>query len=98
VYLYGKVFHSELMVLRVFFRGDQGNTRFGFVPSKKIKKAVQRNLVKRRLREICRFYYPFLKPGYDVVVNVKVTAVNAPYPELRDDFYGLLRRAGLLAD
>jgi len=95
VYLDGKAFYGKFITLRVLSRGDLDDTRFGFAPSRKIRRAVDRNLVKRRYREICRKCYPFLKSGYDVVVNIKESAVTATFAELRDDFYGLLKRAGL---
>jgi len=41
--------------------------RFGFSVSKKLGKAVKRNLIKRRMKEICRLYGYNLNNGYDYV-------------------------------
>lgn len=60
--------------------------RLGLIVSKKVsKKAVQRNLVKRRLREIFRLNYQELQSG-DFLVIAKQNALKASYQELEKDF------------
>ena len=46
-------------------------SRFGFIVGKNFsKKAVQRNRIKRRLREVVKNFLPQIKKGFDVVVVV----------------------------
>ena len=47
---------AAAFVLQAKRRGDQGPARFGFTVSKKVGNAVERNRVRRRLREIVRLH------------------------------------------
>ncbi len=74
-----------------------GRSRLGLTTGAKIGKAVRRNRVRRRLREIYRLREPGLKPGYDLVVVARGRAVEASYRELERHFASLLKRLGLEA-
>lgn len=69
-------------------------SRYGFSVTKKVGKAVQRNRVKRLLREIVRLQS--LKPGWDIVLIARPAAVNADYNQLERTVTRLLARAQLL--
>ena len=89
------------LILYVRPRGPQaGPSRFGFVISKKIaKRAHDRNLLKRRLREICRHdLMPRLRPGavVDALFVTRAPAPTATFAELAADVGLLSRQAGLL--
>jgi ribonuclease P protein component len=73
---------------------DLGLSRYGFSVTKKVGKAVQRNRLKRLLREIMR-QQP-LRPGWDIVFIVRPVAVNADYHALETAVGDLLARARLL--
>jgi len=45
---------APAFLLQARKRGDEGPVRFGFTVSKKVGNAVERNRVRRRLREIVR--------------------------------------------
>lgn len=65
----------------------------GITASKKVGNAVQRNLVKRRLREIFRHESTKINQSADLVVIARHSAVEAPFRELREDFARSLKRA-----
>jgi ribonuclease P protein component len=74
--------------------------RFGFVISKKIaKKSHDRNLLKRRLREICRTkIIPAARAGRmaDVLIVARSGAAEADFHTVETEIDQLCRRAGLL--
>ncbi len=71
-------------------------SRYGFVVSKRIGKAVVRNKVKRLFREILRQIW--LKPGWDIVFIARPQAASASFVDLRKITLGLLAQAQLLAE
>ncbi len=71
-------------------------TRFGFVVSKRVAGAAhERNLVRRRLRELARAALPDVRTGVDVVVIAQTAARTATFQELRLALAQLLLRAQL---
>lgn len=74
-----------------------GHNRYGVIVSKRVGKAVTRNLVKRRLREILREFdrAGTIAPGMDVAIIVRPATAAATFAELRDGVGALLRRAAL---
>jgi ribonuclease P protein component len=71
-------------------------SRYGFSVTKKVGKAVQRNRVKRLLREIMRVQS--LEPGWDMVFMARSAAVDADYHRLKGAVTRLLDRARLLVN
>lgn len=73
------------------------HSRFGFAVGKKLGKAVQRNKIKRRLREQLRLHLQadHLRSGIDVIVIARHAAKDADYNTLRRALNQLLSRARL---
>ena len=69
-------------------------SRYGFSVTKKVGKAVQRNRLKRLLREITRLQS--VKPGWDIVLIVRSVAVTADYHQMEEAVTKLLTQAQLL--
>lgn len=83
---------DDLFLLRVRYDGEQ-KPRLGLAISKKhAKLAVQRNRIKRQLREAFRHCYERLAPGDYVVVN-RPNARTAPAAQLRQSAVALLLAA-----
>lgn len=73
-------------------------SRFGFSISKRIGNAVERNRIKRRLREAVRLRMDSIKPGWDIVFIARRPIRKADYHEMDVACARLLRRAHLLVE
>lgn len=69
-------------------------TRCGFSVGRRVGKAVVRNRIKRRLREIIR--KSPLCSGWDIVVIARAPAAQADFQSLEKTVGNLLFKAGLL--
>ena len=70
--------------------------RLGLTVGTKVGKAVVRNRVRRRLREIYRTNEHRLADGYDVVIVGRARSRDAKYGVLESDFLSLCGRLGIL--
>jgi ribonuclease P protein component len=71
--------------------------RNGFITSRAIGRAVARNRVRRRLREIVRKHQHEIVPGVWIVTIARAHAVAASYRELEGEWLRLAGRASILA-
>ena len=92
---HGKVYASPFMVL-AFVRNELDHSRFGFVTSKRLGKAVQRNKIKRRMREATRLQLSYIKPGFDLVIIARQPICKATYQEIEKTLLHLLKKSNLL--
>jgi ribonuclease P protein component len=80
-------------VLQAHKRAESGPIRVGFTVSKKVGGAVERNRVRRRLREIVRLSAAAsLCAGHDYVLIGRRAALSLPFGRIHEDFQGALRR------
>jgi ribonuclease P protein component len=78
---------SAGFVLQARDRSDQDPARIGFTVSRKVGNAVERNRVRRRLREIVRLQSRgALRPGHDYVLIGRRTALSAAFSDLAADY------------
>jgi ribonuclease P protein component len=88
---------TAAFVLQARERGDEGPVRVGFTVSKKVGGAVERNRVRRRLREVVRLAAAAgLRTGHDYVLIGRRAALSLPFARLTQDFDGALRRLRVL--
>jgi ribonuclease P protein component len=74
-----------------------GITKIGIVASKKIsKKAVVRNQIKRRVREISQEFYNKLIPGQNIIITIKPNAVTIEFSKLREEIQKVFVKMNLL--
>ena len=91
----GRSFHGNGMSVRLV-RNSLSESRFAFVVSVKVsKKAVVRNKLRRRLREMVAKWIPDIKSGYDVAVLTKPQAIGMTSEELRKSLEFLFKKAQL---
>ena len=97
IYRKGKSVVSPYMVLYCQ-KNRQGRTRLGVTVSTKLGKAVVRNRVRRRFRELWRLNKVDMLPGWDIILVARVRAIEAPYQKLDKAYRKLLQEAGLLVE
>jgi ribonuclease P protein component len=74
-------------------RRDNGAVRVGFTVTKKVGNAVERNRIRRRLREVVKLSSPTpMRPGHDYVLIGRRAALNAPFERIKEEFDRALRR------
>ncbi len=91
VYERGDKIQSTYFVLYLLENG-RPHHRLGITVSRKIGRAVVRNRIKRRLREIFRTNKQAIFPHCDLVVNAKRAASRAQNQQIQEDILkGILR-------
>lgn len=89
-------FVGRLMVLWLR-EGGGASLRLGVVTSKKVSnRAVDRNLARRRLREVFRDVRDELSGDFDVILIARRRLLSASHEEAGKEFRYLAKKAGLL--
>lgn len=93
VYRQGLTRANDLIIMKAL-PNNLEISRFGFIVSKKLGKAVERNKLKRRLREIVRSLP--VKEGWDIIFIPKKEAINSEFLLIKEKSIDLLSKGKLL--
>lgn len=92
----GRKIKSESFLI-IYLSNNLKLSRFAFIVSAKIdKKAVARNKIKRRLREIVRKNLSRIRKGYDFIVIASPRIKEKSFQEIKDEMEKILSRNKLL--
>lgn len=91
----GIAFHRRGLTLSLAPNSLTHN-RYGFITPKPLGKAVERNRVRRLLREAVRALHPHLQPGHDVVLIARRPLVGQPFIEVQRIVTELFGQAGVV--
>ena len=84
---------TAAFVLQARKRDDGGPVRVGFTVSRKIGTAVERNRVRRRLKEIVRRNAALIPlNGHDYVLIGRRAALTMPFERINAEFLGAMTR------
>jgi ribonuclease P protein component len=105
VYREGRRIFSPNLTVFYRFRGPgelEGAPRVGFTVGRVLGGAVQRNRIRRRLREAARMNLPRIAAPVDIVMNPKKSVLKAEFALVRGEvesaFTQILQRAQLVRD
>ena len=100
-HIFRRLYHTNGQAnsfLVLYARPNRSATnRVGVTVGKKLGKAVIRNRVRRRLREIYRLQEHRFAPGWDIVVVARSRCIDADFQKLTQAYLALAEKAGILA-
>lgn len=73
-----------------------GENRFIFVPQRHFNSSISRNLIRRRLNEVCRINQYLLKQGYDIAIFAKKESLLLSYAVLESEVLSAFSLLGLM--
>ena len=92
-----RTYASKLFLLRLGQLSPGEESKFAFVVgSKKVKKAVIRNKIKRRAREIIRKKLPFIKNGNFAIFIFTADCAKATFKDMEGEICAALEKAKLV--
>ncbi|WP_173934994.1 ribonuclease P protein component [Chelativorans sp. Marseille-P2723] len=88
----GAKHRGRLFLLEVLDRGDEEPPRLGITVTRRVGNAVERNRVRRRLREAVRIHAADdMRPGTDYVIVGRREVLDAPFSALKDELSRRIR-------
>lgn len=92
----GLYFRSNDFSIKIL-KTNLNHNRFSIIINKKFTNlAVDRNTLKRRIREILRKYIKVMIKSYDIIIFPKATALNLPFKDLEKKIILIFKKARLL--
>jgi len=91
IFTKGNVKENECFKI-IFKKNDLDYPRYGIIVSaKNSKSAVQRNALKRKIRNILRNSLLIFSKGFDVVIVTKRNCLNMNFSEIKESLNELLK-------
>ncbi|MDI6799435.1 MAG: ribonuclease P protein component [Actinomycetota bacterium] len=93
VYAQGRAIKNDLLVMLILKNGGTGQSRVGYSVSRKLGGAVERNRIRRRLKEAFRLSGLELNKSTDIVFIARRKIKGKSYHEIEKALRRLTRRA-----
>ena len=92
IFAHGKSFSGRYVVIYI----QDGPAKYGFIASKKVGSAVQRNRAKRLMREVIRRHLPELQKEVQLICIARSTLKGVSYVEVEKSMMQTLKKAGVI--
>lgn len=89
---------GRYLVVSVLRSDELDNLRVGYITTRKVGKAHQRNLLRRRFRAIVQDCGELIDPHYYIVTIARWRAKDASYEELERDWLKQARKLGIFTE
>jgi ribonuclease P protein component len=96
--LYSTAGYANSLLVLYARKNRSATNRVGITVGKKLGHAVQRNRIRRRLREVYRLEEARFTPGWDIVVVARSKCLTADFSKLTQAYLSLAEKAGLLIE
>ena len=91
----GRSFFTPELGFKIL-KNNLDKNRYGIVVNLKVdKRAVVRNKIRRRIREVIRLNDEKIKQGFDVMVLTRESVKNLKYKDIEEKLFFLFEKAGL---
>ena len=91
-----KLYCKQFLI--IYTDSTRSTSRLGVVVTRKIdKRAVYRNLIKRKLREVFRLHQSKINRPFDFVIVARKNAADCSLEDIERQMLGALRHGGLLS-
>jgi len=92
----GRPFFAFEMAIKILANNLEYN-RYGIVINTKVdKRAVIRNKIQRRIKEIIRLKQKDFQKGFDILILTKSEIKNLDYKEIQEKLEKLFKKSGIL--
>lgn len=88
---------NRQFILYIYHRKEEGPPRVGVSVSKKLGKAVKRNRIRRRIKEVVRQWVEEIPDGVDLVVIARQPVATMDFSQIRSSLNHLFKKAKLIS-